>query len=155
ERIARLARLRARPCAQRRIAILMPDYPGAPGRTGYAVGLDVPASVLALLDDLRNAGYTVAATPASSRDLLDRLDSETSAATLSLDDYARLRAGVPADATTRVADAWGEPSQDPDVRGGGFHFRAQTFGNVLVALAPDRGRSSARRADYHDPALPP
>ena len=36
-----------------------------------------------------------------------------------------------------------------------FPFRAATFGNVTVALAPDRGRSADRRADYHDPTLPP
>ena len=29
------------------------------------------------------------------------------------------------------------------------------FGNVLVALPPDRGRAAERRADYHDPLLPP
>ena len=39
--------------------------------------------------------------------------------------------------------------------GSAFTFRAATFGNVTVALAPDRGRSEDRRADYHDPALPP
>src|SRR5215468_7071329 len=49
DRVAALARLQATACAERRVAILMPDYPGAPGRTGYAVGLDVPASVVALL----------------------------------------------------------------------------------------------------------
>ena len=38
---------------------------------------------------------------------------------------------------------------------GAFHFRAKTFGNVIVALPPDRGRRDSRRADYHDPALPP
>ena len=32
-----------------------------------------------------------------------------------------------------------------------FPFRAATFGNITVALAPDRGRSADRRADYHDP----
>ena len=36
----------------RRIAVLMPDYPGAPGRAGYAVGLDVPASVVAFAPDV-------------------------------------------------------------------------------------------------------
>ena len=36
-----------------------------------------------------------------------------------------------------------------------FPFRAARFGNVTVALAPDRGRSEDRRADYHDPKLPP
>ena len=57
ERIAALVRLQALPRGERRIAVLMPDYPGAPGRTGYAVGLDVPASVLALTRDLGAAGY--------------------------------------------------------------------------------------------------
>ncbi|HET9537176.1 MAG TPA: cobaltochelatase subunit CobN, partial [Mesorhizobium sp.] len=36
-----------------------------------------------------------------------------------------------------------------------FRFRAATFGNITVALAPDRGRAASRRADYHDPTLPP
>jgi cobaltochelatase CobN len=155
ERIARLARLRATPRAERKIAVLMPDYPGAPGRTGYAVGLDVPASVLALLDDLRDAGYAVAASPSSSRDLLARLDAARSAATLSLDDYARLLAALPAEVAQRITAAWGEPGADADARGGAFRFRACSFGNIVVALAPDRGRASERRAEYHDPALPP
>ena len=53
----------------------MPDYPGAPGRTGYAVGLDVPASVIALLDDLADAGYTTSDAPKTPRELLDALSS--------------------------------------------------------------------------------
>src|SRR5262249_42307494 len=73
DRIAALIRLQVRPRHERRVAIAMPDYPGAPGRTGYAVGLDVPASVLALLDDLAAAGYAVSGAPPSSRDLLDAL----------------------------------------------------------------------------------
>ncbi len=65
-RIAALVRLRTLARAERRIAVLMPDYPGAPGRTGYAVGLDVPASVMALLDDLAAAGYEVAHAPSDA-----------------------------------------------------------------------------------------
>ena len=73
DRIAALVHLQVTPRSRRRIAVLMPDYPGAPGRTGYAVGLDVPASVNGLLDDLADAGYTVADTPMSSKALLDAL----------------------------------------------------------------------------------
>ena len=51
--------------------------------------------------------------------------------------------------------AWGEAETDPDVGGGAFRFRAKSFGNVTVALPPDRGRTAERRADYHDPSLPP
>ena len=73
DRIAALVRLQATPRAKRRIAVLMPDYPGAPGRTGYAVGLDVPASVNALLADLAEAGYRSRTRRVSSKALLDAL----------------------------------------------------------------------------------
>ena len=62
----------------------MPDYPGAPGRTGYAVGLDVPASVTALIEDLAAAGYAVSGAPADSRALLAALSAGADDATLTL-----------------------------------------------------------------------
>jgi cobaltochelatase CobN len=155
DRAAALVRLRMLARADRRIAILMPDYPGAPGRTGYAVGLDVPASVTALLADLSAAGYTVRDASQTPRELLDALARGAGDAALSLADYARLAADLPADAIAKVEATWGDAAADPDVRDRAFHFRTRTFGNVLVALPPDRGRAHERRADYHDPSLPP
>jgi cobaltochelatase CobN len=146
ERIAALVHLQTVPRAERRIAVLLPDYPGAPGRTGYAVGLDVPASVNALLADLAEEGYSVSDPPASSKALLDLLDAGD--AVMSLATYRDLLAKLPAPIAEKINAAWGEPD-------GPFHFRARTFGNVVVALPPDRGRADSRRADYHDPALPP
>jgi cobaltochelatase CobN len=189
-RAAALARLRTTPRAARRIAILMPDYPGAPGRTGYAVGLDVPASVLALLRDLDDVGYQVGEVPPSSRRLLDALSAAAisspppcgeglgagvgrygtagpsgtpplpkggreACAALSLANYTRLLAELPADIATRIAATWGDPQADPDFIAGAFRFRAKSFGNITVALPPDRGRAADRRANYHDAALPP
>ncbi len=155
DRLAALVRLRGTPRAQRRIAILMPDYPGAPGRTGYAVGLDVPASVLALLADLTAAGYTLDAAAPTERALLDALNVAGADAALPLDAYARLLAELPAEIAERIDAAWGAPASDPDASDGAFRFRAQTFGNIIVALPPERGRAGDRRADYHDPVLPP
>ncbi len=154
DRIAALARLRTLPRSERKIAILMPDYPGAPGRTGYAVGLDVPASVVALLDDLAAAGYSVQTTPRTSRDLLDAL-SDSIDATLTIAQYQSLLARLPGAAVDRLHEAWGAPADDPDVHDGSFRFRAKNFGKLSVALPPDRGRAAERRADYHDPSLPP
>jgi cobaltochelatase CobN len=156
-RIAALVHVQKTPRDARRIAILMPDYPGAPGRTGYAVGLDVPASVVALLADLRAAGYAVADAPPTPRALLDALDTQHGAddMALPLDVYARLLADVPADLVARIHAAWGEAAADPDLRDGAFRFRARRFGHAIVALPPDRGRKENRRADYHDPARPP
>ncbi|HEY1362381.1 MAG TPA: cobaltochelatase subunit CobN [Xanthobacteraceae bacterium] len=155
DRVAALLRLQRTPRSERRIAILMPDYPAAPGRTGYAVGLDVPGSCVALLADLAAAGYTVSEAPATSRALLDRLADRAAPCTLPLAVYRRWLADLPAEVVARIETAWGDASRDPDVGDGAFRFRAQGFGNVVIALAPDRGRPGERRADYHDPALPP
>ena len=155
DRIAALIRLRTLPRDERRIAVLMPDYPGAPGRTGYAVGLDVPASVLALVDDLAAADYSVSGTPKTSRELLDVLAEGANDANLSLAKYESLLAGLSPTTVARLREAWGEPATDPDFHDGAFYFRAKKFGKLLVALPPDRGRSAERRADYHDPVLPP
>jgi cobaltochelatase CobN len=155
DRAAALARLRTLARADRKLAILLPDYPAALGRTGYAVGLDVPASVVALCADLSAAGYTVHAAPQTPRELLDALAPGEGDATLSLADYAQFFTELPADAMTRMEATWGPAAADPDVCEDAFRFRARAFGNVLVALPPDRGRADQRRADYHDPSLPP
>jgi cobaltochelatase CobN len=146
DRIAAWVHLQKTPRAERRIAVLLPDYPGAPGRTGYAVGLDVPASVNALLADLAAEGYAVSGAPSSSKALLNAL--EAGGESMPRETYRDLLAGLPAAVSEKIDAAWGNPE-------GAFRFRARTFGNVIVALLPDRGRRDNRRADYHDPALPP
>ncbi|MGY6710742.1 MAG: cobaltochelatase subunit CobN, partial [Rhizobiaceae bacterium] len=191
ERVARLIRLQSTPPHKRNVTILIPDYPAATGRTGYAVGLDVPQSVLAMLHDLKDAGYHVDAIPETARDLLRMIDRTEEG--IAAEDYALGFDRLPETARQKVIDTWGAlPSPlwggSPEGRGGGnddcpqpssppprlasaasqpkladpphkgegkMRFRAARFGNVTVALAPDRGRSDDRRVDYHDPSLAP
>jgi cobaltochelatase CobN len=155
DRIEALVRLRETPRGKRRVAVLMPDYPAAGGRAGYAVGLDVPQSVIALLADLAEAGYAVAAAPESPSALLEALEAGVSERGISLQDYRRHLAALPGEISSRIEAAWGAPEDDTDCRDGAFRFRATRFGNVLVALPPERGRLSDRRATYHDQSLPP
>ena len=154
DRIAAWVHLQQTPRAERRIAVLLPDYPGAPGRTGYAVGLDVPASVMALLDDLAEAGYAIAAPPPSSRALIECArcrERRCGARNLS----RRLLAGLPrASPIAKSPPPGADPRTIPKCATVPFSA-PRTFGNVIVALPPDRGRRDNRRADYHDPALPP
>ena len=144
DRIAAFLRLKLAARAERKIVILLPDYPSAPGRTGYAVGLDVPQSVLGMLRQLSVAGYSISDIPETPRELLDLLNQKSGA--LPLREYA------PAPGAEA---AWGSPEQDTALEEGAYHFRAAQFGNITVALAPDRGRNADRRADYHSPDLPP
>ena len=122
-RIAAMVRLQQTPREERRIAILMPDYPGAAGRTGYAVGLDVPSSVLAMLHDLKKAGYAVDAIPQSPRALLDLI--ERGGEGMSVEEYRALARDLPAEAMAAVEEAWGSRmrsraplSRNLDRRGG-------------------------------------
>jgi len=148
-RIARYLKLQVTPRAERRIAILIPDYPSAPGRTGYAVGLDVPSSVLAVLSDLKDAGYAVSDIPETPRDLM-RMLAEPKAG-VSTSSYQEAFARLPEPARAAMLAAWGDFGEIAQ----SFAFRSAVFGNVTVALAPDRGLSADRRTDYHDPSLPP
>lgn len=66
------ARLRRTPVARRRVAMVLSDYPGKLGRESYAVGLDTPASVLAICEDLRAEGYEIGGLPGLS-DLMETL----------------------------------------------------------------------------------
>jgi len=155
DRVASLVRLQRTPRAERRIATVLPDYPGAGGRTGYAVGLDVPASVLAFLADLADVGYMIADVPDTPSALLDALERGAEAPSLLLAGYTRLLGELPSEIALEIDAAWGSPENDPDFRDGAFHFRAARFGNVTVVLPPDRGNVHDRRADYHNPTLPP
>ncbi|TGQ69584.1 cobaltochelatase subunit CobN [Mesorhizobium sp. M00.F.Ca.ET.186.01.1.1] len=163
DRVAAFMRLQETSRAERKLAILIPDYPSAPGRTGYAVGLDVPSSVLAMLQDLSDQGYAVGEIPQTPRALLDLLEGGRDG--LGLEEYQELSKNLPAGAVAAISAAWGKAEHETGLREASrqpspstkkhFPFRAATFGNVTVALAPDRGRSADRRADYHDPTLPP
>ncbi|MFG1347166.1 cobaltochelatase subunit CobN [Xanthobacter autotrophicus DSM 431] len=152
DRVAGLVRLAGTPRAERRLAILLPDYPGAEGRSGYAVGLDVPESARRLLHTLAAEGYAAGVAPADAQALLAAIAPRP---TLPLSDYRRLFERLPEAARAAITAAWGAPEKDADVADGTFHVRLATFGNLTLAFAPDRGAALDRRADYHDATLPP
>ncbi len=57
----RHAKLRSTPAGERRIAVVFSAYPTKHARIGNAVGLDTPASAVALLTAMRDSGYDVGA----------------------------------------------------------------------------------------------
>jgi cobaltochelatase CobN len=53
----RWCRLRSKPAAQKKAALILANYPGSEARMGSGVGLDTPESVIALLDQLARDGW--------------------------------------------------------------------------------------------------
>ncbi len=67
---SRLAALRSKRNAEKRIAVVLSNSGGKAQRVGGAIGLDVPASLLRWLTAMRDAEYEVGALPGSSGALM-------------------------------------------------------------------------------------
>jgi cobaltochelatase CobN len=145
------ATLARTPRALRRVAIVLSNYPGG-GQRAHAVGLDTLASLDVILGVLASDGYGVQRGDAA---LVAAICDAEPSATVSLEQYCADFATLPPAFQARVIQAWGEPAADPDVADRIFRIRYASFGNVVVAVQPDRGVAAERRASYHDPDLPP
>ncbi len=152
---ANWARLRRTPASERRVALIVANYPNRDGRLGNGVGLDTPASAAAMLKAMREAGYDVGDAPETGKDLMDRLRAgTTNAARRGQGEFLPLADHVP---LPQVSERWGAPEADPffDAETGGFRLPLHRFGNVVVGVQPARGYNIDAKSTYHDPALPP
>ncbi|MCJ2043272.1 cobaltochelatase subunit CobN [Methylobacterium sp. J-078] len=156
DRAAAWVRLARLPPAERRLALVLSDYPARGGRAGFAVGLDTPESARAIVADLAQAGYAVAALPEADA-LMRGLTGGPKDFSVALEAY-RVWLGTLPEAARAALDAeWGPPETDPACRDGAFRFARVTpeGGRLAVFLQPDRGRSADRKAAYHDPDAVP
>ena len=154
EAAAAWARLRRAPPADKRLACVLPDYPARGGRTGYAVGLDTPASVVTIAGALSAAGYDAPGDCDAAR-LIAALSEGPLEPTLSLTEYEAELAASPAEFQDAVSAAWRDPAGDPCLIDGAFRFRFVRLGKLIVAVQPDRGDPLERKGDYHDLMLAP
>ncbi|WP_374545138.1 cobaltochelatase subunit CobN, partial [Rhodoblastus sp.] len=149
---ARWARLRRLANEDKKLALIVSDYPAKGGRAGYAVGLDTEQSVRAIIARLAAEGYDAAPAPEK---WLEALQAAPPLATVSLRAYRAFLDGLPADFVAALEACWGGPESDASASDGAFAFRFLRLGKIVLALQPDRGAADNRKADYHDLALPP
>jgi cobaltochelatase CobN len=154
-RAAHWTRLASTPRSDRRLALVLSDYPGAGGQAAHAVGLDAIASSAAVIELLQHEDFDVGARLPKETDLVAVLCDAEPAPFLSLDDYARLSAKLGANVCGRIEAAWGPPEDDPAVKHGHFTLRFVRHGKLIAAIQPDRGNALDRKASYHDVDLPP
>ncbi|MGW2590854.1 cobaltochelatase subunit CobN [Streptomyces sp. NPDC001515] len=176
----RHATLRRIPNPGKRLALVLSAYPTKHSRIGNAVGLDTPASAVALLRRLAAEGYDfgdeeVPGLASGDGDELIRalieagghdrewLTDEQLARNpvrIPAADYRRWYATLPAALREAVERHWGPPpgemfvdrSRDPE---GDIVLAALRRGNLLILIQPPRGFGENPIAIYHDPDLPP
>lgn len=148
-RVAAWRNLAEKPAAEKRLAIVLSNYPGRPHQIAHAVGLDALASVEALVSDLAEAGFNVAPVGALGETLL------THKLTWSVAAYRAALSRLPKVLQDDLAQAWGAPENDPSCRDGAFHFAGVPCGHSIIAVQPERGDATTRDTDYHDLARTP
>ncbi|GLV26689.1 cobaltochelatase subunit CobN [Sphingobium sp. Cam5-1] len=149
------AKLRRTPTGERRVALVLANYPNRDGRIGNGVGLDTPESAAAILGALGEAGYAVGDAPTEGAALMKLMIGGEATCALPLSDYRTAFMRLPESVRRAVTDRWGEPQDDPSCKGGAFQLRVHRFGHVAVAVQPSRGYDVDPKSSYHDPALPP
>ncbi|ADU38028.1 cobaltochelatase subunit CobN [Variovorax paradoxus] len=166
----RWCRLRSLPVADKRIALILANYPGSEGRIGSGVGLDTPASVIAILRAMQAEGYVLGdGIPADGDALMQTLQegiandpAQWSARpawqSYALADYRARLAALPEGMAGAIDARWGTPEQDPMLRQDRFMIAGLRLGRVFVGIQPARALGTLGAADYasyHDAELVP
>jgi cobaltochelatase CobN len=164
------ARLRHVPAAEKKIALMLSAYPTKHSRIGNAVGLDTPASTVALLAALAEEGYrigdfgsydgdglihTLIAAGGQDPDWLTEEQLAANPVRISGERYAAWFATLPEDFRASVVQHWGQPPGELYTDGGDIVLAALRDENVVVMVQPPRGFGANPVAIYHDPDLPP
>ncbi|KYH32921.1 cobaltochelatase subunit CobN [Neomoorella mulderi] len=166
----RWARLRHKPNQEKRVAIILHNYPPRNDRIGCAFGLDTPASVHRLLVAMQAAGYRVEDLPPDGAALMERVLSgltnergwldpreldRRAAARVDGDTYRAWFEAFPPQAREHLTCNWGEPPGEV------FNYQGQLLvpgillGNVFVGIQPPRGFLEDPATIYHSPDLAP
>ncbi len=153
---------------ERRIALVLSNYPNRDGRIGNGVGLDTPQSAVTVLRALAENGFDLHDIPEDGDALIARLregptndhkrkSGRRAREFLPLSDYDKFFAQLPGEVRNAVAQRWGEPKSDPffDSAQGAFAIPAFRCGQIVVGLQPARGYNIDPVRSYHDPALVP
>lgn len=164
----RWIRLRQTKNSDRRVGMVLANYPVRDGRVANGVGLDTPASCVAMLHWLKQSGHNLGpGTLPSDGDALMQflLQGRTNSPEglhrpaldyLALDVYEQWWAGVPSEARAKIEQRWGQPCDACDLdRNHGFAIHGLRYGHVVVLIQPDRGYDPDQIADLHSPDLPP
>jgi len=164
--------LRQTPPAQKRVALVLANYPNRNSRVANGVGLDTPASTALMLSWLQEAGHNLGAGPlpesgdaliqlllagrsndpeSSHRPALDHLPPSH------LPGLVRHPAGPGPGGSG--GPLGGPPEHDAGLErtagGTGFAIRGLRYGAVMVLIQPERGYDRDPSLSYHSPDLPP
>lgn len=159
--------LRYKKNRDKKVAVILPNYPNKDSRLANGVGLDTPESCIVLLDALKAEGYTVGEElPQSGTELMHWITQVTTndvattmtrphALVFDRSDFDTCFLALSRELQDKVTTQWGQPEDDPYYTDAGFIVSGFLLGNIFVSIQPSRGYNQDPQAIYHAPDLPP
>ena len=162
----RWAELGRKANSDKRIAVILANYPTKDGRIGNGVGLDTPDSALHILQALQEHGYPVEQLPSDGNGLIEELlgaitnnpeslHSRQCWQSIDIHEYQYHFSQLPAECQQQVLERWGPAENDPKYRNGRLMLAGIRLGETFVGIQPARGFNIDLVANYHDPDLIP
>ncbi|KOP27733.1 cobalamin biosynthesis protein CobN [Hapalosiphon sp. MRB220] len=181
---ANWVRLRSKPPQERRIALILANYPARDGRIANGVGLDTPASCVEILQALQLAGYEVENIPVTGDDLIKLLTAGVTndpegrelrpvQQSVSEQEYEEYFASLPPEVQQGIGKRWesicdhAENGRSGDAEkfpvsphprvcvSSCFPIPGIQLGNIFIGIQPARGYDLDPSLNYHAPDLEP
>ncbi|MGB7416220.1 MAG: cobaltochelatase subunit CobN [Thermosynechococcaceae cyanobacterium] len=157
-------KLRRTAPSDRKIALILANYPNRDGRLANGVGLDTPASCIEILKAMAAESYTLENIPTDGDELIERLttgitndpeaqDLRIRYQYLSLADYERYFSALPDEVQQQINNRWGHPEKYIEEEG--FAIAGLQIGQTFVGIQPSRGYDLDPSLNYHAPDLEP
>ncbi|HAC65438.1 MAG TPA: cobaltochelatase subunit CobN [Cyanothece sp. UBA12306] len=156
--------LKNTPIPERKIALILANYPNKNGRIANGVGLDTPASCLEILHALKSSGYNITDIPETGDELIQRLttgitnDPESQELSpiyqsLSYSQYEQYFQTLPLPVQSQISERWGHLFSANCTQS--FPISGIQLGNIFIGIQPSRGYDLDPSLNYHAPDLEP
>ena len=148
------------PNAEKKVALILANYPNKDGRIANGVGLDTPESCVRILQALKADGYCVSSLPNTGEELIQWLIEGVTndregynyrlvRQSLPLKTYQDYFGTLPEKVKQEMTQRWGEVKADS------FPISGIQLGNIFVGIQPSRGYDRDPSLNYHAPDLEP
>jgi cobaltochelatase CobN len=148
----------------RKIAIILANYPNKDGRLANGVGLDTPASCIKILEALEAEGYYLENYPKTGEELIERLtkgvtnDLESKEfrqinQVLSLENYQDYFTSLPKENQSAINERWQAYFKNQKLTN--IAISGIQCGNIFIGIQPSRGYDFDPSLNYHAPDLEP
>ncbi|OGL39727.1 MAG: magnesium chelatase subunit H [Candidatus Schekmanbacteria bacterium RIFCSPHIGHO2_02_FULL_38_11] len=163
-------KLRHKQNKDKKVAIVLFNYPPGKDNLGSAGNLDTFESIIRLLDKMKDDGYVVSGYPRTRHEFIRLVTKKNiinqsnwtalqkvkeNSFKVSLDDYKKWFENVPKSCQDEMIGAWGDPPGKIMCDDKNIFVPGIAFGNVFVGFQPPRGYFEDPSKTYHDQAIVP